>query len=81
MDDLCEVCEADIDTGRDTYTVATPEPRMTANFALCAACAVTLADEIAGNLPDDYLAVLAGAVERRTERVAFRQLALAELAA
>jgi hypothetical protein len=70
MDDNCEACDREIDPADSTYTVATEgdSPKSTASFILCPSCAVTLVDEIAGNLPVDYLDVLVQTVQRRAGR-------------
>ena len=72
----CEACgKAYTATPRsEVYSIVIDQERPdVASFRLCPSCAVALADEIAANVPDVYLDILADAVGRRAARRAERE--------
>ena len=57
----------------EVYSIVIDQERPdVASFRLCPSCAVALADEIAANVPDVYLDILADAIRRRAARRAER---------
>lgn len=57
----------------EVYSIVIDQGPDVASFQLCPSCAVALVDEIAANVPDVYLDILADAVRRRAARRADRE--------
>ena len=72
----CEACGKPYEATprNEVYSIAIDQD--VASFQLCPPCAVALADEIAANIPDIYLDILADAVRRRAARRVERGVAL-----